>query len=327
MVDDSVFGYDTRSYINAAGSISQEGAVTQPLCSVHLAVVVDDAVDNLLGVGYLHIVAYQSAFGQSAANICSDELEKCLTELLVMRMLEHECCQLTAQFGERDDVPIASLVEYTDDIGFSIGSSLCSLYCGYVGQVALVTDGIVIDESSYVLDEAIVSDDDIVQGGIADARVLVKARTYLDALVEAAYADFSVEHYLTHVFGIEVFCDVDGSPVLSPTAILLQLFYLFGGKRSVIVHSRCFLFVVLIQEIIIGILLYVQLAHFLVQNVAELVDVLLVLGRDEETVVVQLRHPCALEFVEGDVFFLYRSKVVFLLLYPGVVVYLVEDDH
>ena len=98
MVDDSVFGYDTRSYINAAGSISQE------------------------------------------------------------------------------DVPIASLVEYTDDIGFSIGSSLCSLYCGYVGQVALVTDGIVIDESSYVLDEAIVSDDDIVQGGIADARVLVKAR-------------------------------------------------------------------------------------------------------------------------------------------------------
>ena len=72
MVDDSVFGYDTRSYINAAGSISQEGAVTQPLCSVHLAVVVDDAVDNLLGVGYLHIVAYQSAFGQSAADICSD---------------------------------------------------------------------------------------------------------------------------------------------------------------------------------------------------------------------------------------------------------------
>ena len=147
-------------------------------------------------------------------------------------MLEHECCQLTAQFGERDDVSIASLVEYTDDIGFSIGGSLCSLYGGYVGQVALVTDGIVVDESSYVLDEAIVSDDDIVQGGIADARVLVKARAYLDALVEAAYADFSVEHYLTHVFGIEVFCDVDGSPVLSPTAILLQLFYL--DRKSVV---------------------------------------------------------------------------------------------
>ena len=70
-----------------------------------------------------------------------------------------------------------------------------------------------------------------------------------------------------------------------------------------------------------------QLAHFPVDHLTELVDVLLLLRRYEETLVVQLRHPCAAQLVEGDVFLGCRSEVVLLLFGPRIVVYLVEDYH
>ena len=65
------------------------------------------------------------------------------------------------------------------------------------------------------------------------------------------------------------------------------------------------LLIIPIEEIIIWVFLNVQFAHFLVNRVSELVDVYLLLGRDEQTaevvrisVLVDLSHPCALEVVE-----------------------------
>ena len=70
-----------------------------------------------------------------------------------------------------------------------------------------------------------------------------------------------------------------------------------------------------------------ELSYFLVQHLTELVDVLLVLCRDEQAVVVELCHPGLLEVFQRNVFLLHRGEVVFLLLNPGIVVYLVEDNH
>lgn len=48
-----------------------------------------------------------------------------------------------------------------------------------------------------------------------------------------------------------------------------------------------FLLIILVQEVVVWILLYVQLSYFLVEYLAEFVDVLLVLCRDEEAVLIE----------------------------------------
>ena len=70
-----------------------------------------------------------------------------------------------------------------------------------------------------------------------------------------------------------------------------------------------------------------QLAHLSVYRLAELVDVQLLLRRDEHAVLAQTCHPCALQLVERDVLLGHRREVVLLLLGPRVVVNLVEHNH
>jgi hypothetical protein len=71
----------------------------------------------------------------------------------------------------------------------------------------------------------------------------------------------------------------------------------------------------------------VQLALHLMHNTADLVAFLLCRGRDEETVLGHVCHTCAPDLVEGDVLFPDSSKVFFLLIYSGVVMDRLEDDH
>ena len=56
-----------------------------------------------------------------------------------------------------------------------------------------------------------------------------------------------------------------------------------------------FLLIILVQEVVVWILLYVQLSYFLVEYLAEFVDVLLVLCRDEEAVLIEFCHPGLLQ--------------------------------
>ncbi len=69
-----------------------------------------------------------------------------------------------------------------------------------------------------------------------------------------------------------------------------------------------------------------QLLDFFVQEIAHFGDVFLCFGGDEEGFGAEFRHPGGFEFVEGDVLLSLRGEVVFGLLHPGVLVYLVEND-
>lgn len=73
-----------------------------------------------------------------------------------------------------------------------------------------------------------------------------------------------------------------------------------------------FLLIILVQEVVVWILLYVQLSYFLVEYLAEFVDVLLVLCRDEEAVLIEFCHPGLLQVFQRNVLFLHRCEVVFL---------------
>ena len=70
-----------------------------------------------------------------------------------------------------------------------------------------------------------------------------------------------------------------------------------------------------------------ELADFAIKHIAEVVYVLSLTGRDEDTVVAHLGHPRTAQLVERNVFAGHRGEVVCLFLDPVVIVYLVEDKH
>lgn len=81
------------------------------------------------------------------------------------------------------------------------------------------------------------------------------------------------------------------------------------------------------EEVVVGVLLDVELAHFVVEDLFEGVEVGALLGGDEEAVALEARHPCVDEFLQGDVARRGGSEVVGILFLPCVGVYLVEDYH
>ena len=82
-----------------------------------------------------------------------------------------------------------------------------------------------------------------------------------------------------------------------------------------------------IEEIVVRILLYMQLPYLAIEHVSQLIDVLFLPCRYEQTVVIEPRHPCFFQFVEGDVLLRFGRQVVRFLVYPVVIVNLVEDNH
>ncbi len=73
-------------------------------------------------------------------------------------------------------------------------------------------------------DEAVVADGHIAQYGILDARMLHKALGDLDVQLEDTKLHFAVELHAPHPYRHEVVGYGHIAPVLSPTAVVLQLY-------------------------------------------------------------------------------------------------------
>ena len=86
----------------------------------------------------------------------------------------------------------------------------------------------------------------------------------------------------------------------------------------------CWLFVVLEQEIIVGILLHMQFAHAVIEHLLESVYIGTLTCRDEEAVVTQSGHPSTDKFVDGDIAPGGRSEVVSILLFPRIGIHLLK---
>ena len=70
-----------------------------------------------------------------------------------------------------------------------------------------------------------------------------------------------------------------------------------------------------------------QLAHLFIYGVAQLFDVLPVLGRNEDRLLVQFGHPRLFQFLQRDVFTCGRRQVVGFFVHPSVGVDLVENHQ
>ena len=70
-----------------------------------------------------------------------------------------------------------------------------------------------------------------------------------------------------------------------------------------------------------------QLSHLLIKHAPHLLNILPLTRTDKQTVLVQLRHPSALQLLQRHVLTRRRCKVISLLLHPPVSINLVKDNH
>jgi len=151
-------------------------------------------------------------------------------------MLHHEGGKLTVQVAEQNHVAFAHLVEHAHQVSLAIGGTLGGLHGRDVRDVAVVADGIVVDEIAHVFDEAIISDGHVAKGGIVDASMLHESLAHLHILVEGTDIYLAIEHHAVHEVWLEIFCNINGCPVFCPTVVALEHLDFLGGQRSVVIH-------------------------------------------------------------------------------------------
>ena len=152
-------------------------------------------------------------------------------------MLDHEGGELGVEVAEEDDVTVAHLVQDADQMAFAVGGALGGLHRTDVRDVAVVADGIVVDEVANLFYEAVVAHGDVAQGGIVDAGMLGEAFGDLDLLLKYTQAAMAIEQHTVEAIGREVLGYLYIFPILSPTAIALEHLDFLSSQLSVISHK------------------------------------------------------------------------------------------
>ena len=122
---------------------------------------------------------------------------------------------------EEYHIAVAHLVEHANEVTFTKRSAIGSLHSRDVADVTVVADGVVVDKVAYLLDQAVVADGDIAQGGIIDAGMLGEALGNLYLLLEHAETDVTIEYYTMEAIGREILSYKNATPVFCPAAVLL----------------------------------------------------------------------------------------------------------
>ena len=83
-------------------------------------------------------------------------------------MLHHQTGHLRIQLTEDGHITITHLVEHGDHTTLTISGIISGLEGTDVRDVTVVTDGIVVDVVTHLLNQAVVAHGDIPQGGIVN---------------------------------------------------------------------------------------------------------------------------------------------------------------
>ena len=184
--DNRVFADNTSSNIYRGILRAQDGTIREPCRTINLAVVLHNGIGNLLGIDNFHTITNCATLWLGEADFFVDKSQEGIFQLLVLKVLDHECSQLGIQVMEQDNIAVAHLVEYANLMTFAISGTLGSLHGGNIGDIAVITKGIVVDEITDLLYQAVVAHRNITQGGIVDARMFGKALGDLYLFLEFA---------------------------------------------------------------------------------------------------------------------------------------------
>ena len=142
---------------------------------------------------------------------------------------------------EEHHVAVTHLVEHTDKMTFTKRSALGSLHGRDIRDITIVTDSIVIDEVTDLLNQAVIAYDNVTQRGIVDTRVLHETLRYFYLFLENAQSDVAVENDAVEVIRRKFLSNLYTLPVFSPAAIVFQYTNLIICQKSVVSH-KCIVF-------------------------------------------------------------------------------------
>ena len=167
---------------------------------------------------------------------------------------------------KQHNVAVSHLVEHTNHVTFAKTGTFGSLHGRYVRDIAIVTNGIVIDEVAHTFYQAVVAHGNVTQRSVVDACMLGEALGDLYLFFKHTQSDFAIEYHSVEAVGRKCIRHHDVVPVLGPTAITLEHIDFLICQMSVISHKSIVLksFFYLIQEVVVWILLHMQFAHLFI---------------------------------------------------------------
>ena len=213
------------------------GTLRQARGAANLAVALDDGVGDVFGIDNLHVVADDATLRACHPQFVLNHLLKRLSQFLVTIILYHEGGQLGIQLTEDSHVAVAHLVEHRNHRSFAIGGIVRCLQRADVRDIAVVTNGVVVDVVTHLFYQAVVAHGDVTQSGIVDARMFKESFCHLYGLVELTQTDVTIEYDAVEIIGFEAFGHLYTLPVLSPADIVFQYLNFYLCQLSVVTHS------------------------------------------------------------------------------------------
>ena len=159
--DDGVLADDTRTDIYGGIFLREDGTIGETCGTIDFTIVLHDSIGNLLRIDDFHTIAQCTALRLREANLLVDESDDAVLQLFVAEVLHHESCQLRVQVVEQHHIAVTHLVQHTDHVTLTKGSTLGGLHRRHVRDVTVAANGIVVDEIANFLYQAVVAHGDI----------------------------------------------------------------------------------------------------------------------------------------------------------------------
>ena len=132
---------------------------------------------------------------------------------------------------ESDDIAIAGLTQNRNLIAIAIACTLGGLNGRYVHDVAIVTNGIVVDVVADHINYAVIADCNVPEGSVLDAGMAGKVLRDFDSPVKSTNSYFAIEVGALDKLREKAFlCNFNVVPVLSPASVRLEDRNFFGSK-------------------------------------------------------------------------------------------------
>ena len=120
---------------------------------------------------------------------------------------------------------------------FAKGCSLGSFHRGNIGDVAIVTNGIVINEVTNLLYQTVIAHGNIAERSIIDTSMLGKALGDLYLILKLTQANVTIEYHAMETIRSKGLIDHHIVPILGPAAIALEHVDFLLIQMSVISHK------------------------------------------------------------------------------------------
>ena len=169
IADNGVLADHTRTNEYRSIHRTHHGTLRESCSTTDLTVTLDDGVGNIFGIDNLHVITDIAAIRTRYAELILNHLLQTLLQLLITLMLHHQTGHLRIQLTEDGHITITHLVEHGDHTTLTISGIISGLEGTDVRDVTVVTDGIVVDVVTHLLNQAVVAHGDIPQGGIVNA--------------------------------------------------------------------------------------------------------------------------------------------------------------